>query len=71
MVEYFRFESWVQASGLVTEDHATGEPVVHEASLRRCILLAASANWASVHLNARHHCLAFLLPLLFVNCSWK
>jgi len=48
MVEYFRFESWVQASGLVTKDAASGEPVVHEASLRRCILLAATANWATM-----------------------
>ncbi|KAI8671751.1 Protein kinase domain-containing protein [Fusarium keratoplasticum] len=47
-VEYFRFESWVQASGLVTKDPASGEPVVHDNSLRRCILLAADANWATL-----------------------
>ncbi|UPK92550.1 hypothetical protein LCI18_003485 [Fusarium solani-melongenae] len=47
-VEYFRFESWVQASGLVTKDPASGEPIVHDDSLRRCILLAADANWATL-----------------------
>ncbi|KAF5699328.1 hypothetical protein FMUND_14820 [Fusarium mundagurra] len=47
-VEYFRFESWVQASGLITKDPASGEPVVHDNSLRRCILLAADANWATM-----------------------
>ncbi|KXJ84644.1 hypothetical protein Micbo1qcDRAFT_213677, partial [Microdochium bolleyi] len=47
-VEYFRFESWVQASGLITKDPLSGEPVVHDHSLRRCILLAADANWTTM-----------------------
>lgn len=47
-VEYFRFESWVQASGLISKDPASGEPVVHDNSLQQCILLAADANWATL-----------------------
>ncbi|RGP64981.1 hypothetical protein FSPOR_7595 [Fusarium sporotrichioides] len=47
-VEYLRFESWVQASGLITQDPATGEPVIHDHSLQRCILLAADANRATL-----------------------
>ncbi|KAL8366635.1 hypothetical protein RB595_010477 [Gaeumannomyces hyphopodioides] len=47
-VEYFRFESWVQASGLVCKDPASGEPIVPEHALRRCILLAADANLATL-----------------------
>ncbi|KLU90410.1 hypothetical protein MAPG_10264 [Magnaporthiopsis poae ATCC 64411] len=46
--EYFRFESWVQASGLVHKDPASGEPIVPDHALRRCILLAADANWATM-----------------------
>jgi hypothetical protein len=38
----------VQASGLVTKDPVSGEPVVQDHSLRRCILLAADANWATL-----------------------
>jgi hypothetical protein len=38
----------VQASGLVSRDPVSGEPVVQEHSLRRCILLAADANWATL-----------------------
>jgi hypothetical protein len=47
-IEYFRFESWVQTSGIISKDPASGEPVVHDNSLRRCILLAADANWATL-----------------------
>ncbi|KAF5227596.1 hypothetical protein FAUST_11666 [Fusarium austroamericanum] len=47
-VEYLRFESWVQASGLITQGPATGEPVIHDHSLQRCILLATDANWATL-----------------------
>ncbi|GKU11710.1 unnamed protein product [Fusarium langsethiae] len=38
----------LQASGLITQDPATGEPVIHDHSLQRCILLAADANWATL-----------------------
>ncbi|KAL8304169.1 hypothetical protein RB597_004552 [Gaeumannomyces tritici] len=45
--EYFRFETWVQASGLVHKDAGSGEPILPEYALRRCILLAANANCAT------------------------
>lgn len=48
-IEYFRFEGWVQASGLVHKDPASGEPIVPDHALRRCILLAADANWAELN----------------------
>jgi hypothetical protein len=40
-VEFFRFESWLQQSGLLAIDPTTGSLEVHEMSLRRCLLLAA------------------------------
>ncbi|KAL8399970.1 hypothetical protein RB594_000393 [Gaeumannomyces avenae] len=47
-VEYFRFESWAQANGLLRKDPASEEPIVLDHALRRCILLAADANWATL-----------------------
>lgn len=47
-VEYLRFESWVQANGLVRKDAASGEPAMPDHALRRCILLAADAHWATL-----------------------
>jgi hypothetical protein len=38
----------VQARGPVSKDPISGEPAVQEHSLRRCILLAADANWATL-----------------------
>lgn len=43
-VEYFRFETWLQQSGLLVTDPVTGEFVVSESSLRRAILLAADTQ---------------------------
>ncbi|KAF9767616.1 hypothetical protein IL306_015198 [Fusarium sp. DS 682] len=40
-IEYFRFETWLQQSGLLTTDPVSREFVVSESSLRRAILLAA------------------------------
>ncbi|KAE8446531.1 hypothetical protein EG329_011863 [Mollisiaceae sp. DMI_Dod_QoI] len=40
-VQYFRFETWLQQSGLLTTDPVSQEFVVSEVSLRRAILLAA------------------------------
>lgn len=73
-VEYFRFETWLQQSGLLTTDHLTGELVVHETSLRKCILLAAelqslTMEYARVEnhilaiLGEVHHCLQELQQL--------
>ncbi|CAF3473358.1 unnamed protein product [Fusarium graminearum] len=43
-IEYFRFETWLQQSGLLISDPNTGEFVVSESSLRRAILLASDAR---------------------------
>ncbi|XEV04874.1 hypothetical protein FSHL1_010161 [Fusarium sambucinum] len=43
-IEYFRFETWLQQSGLLITDAATGEFIVSESSLRRAILLASDAR---------------------------
>ncbi|EKJ72036.1 hypothetical protein FPSE_07778 [Fusarium pseudograminearum CS3096] len=43
-IEYFRFETWLQQSGLLVADSVTGEFVVSESSLRRAILLASDAR---------------------------
>ncbi|KAM0540336.1 hypothetical protein ACHAPJ_013618 [Fusarium lateritium] len=43
-IEYFRFETWLQQSGLLVADQATGEFTVSESSLRRAILLASDAR---------------------------
>jgi hypothetical protein len=40
-VQYFRFETWLQQSGLLATDPISREFVVSEVSLRRAILLAA------------------------------
>jgi hypothetical protein len=40
-VEFFRFETWLQQSGLLSTDLSTGNLVVHEISLRRSLLHAA------------------------------
>jgi hypothetical protein len=44
-VQYFRFETWLQQSGLLATDPVSGEFVVSEVSLRRAILLAADMQW--------------------------
>jgi hypothetical protein len=46
-VEYLRFENWVLSSGVVTKS-SSGEPLVHESSFRRCVLLAMETKWASM-----------------------
>ncbi|OBS20336.1 hypothetical protein FPOA_06708 [Fusarium poae] len=43
-IEYFRFETWLQQSGLLITDPLTGEFIVSESSLRRAILLASDAR---------------------------
>lgn len=43
-IEYFRFETWLQQSGLFVVDPRSGSLVVTESSLRRAILLAADAQ---------------------------
>lgn len=40
-IEYFRFETWFQQSGLLAVDPVSGQVLVKESSLRRAILLAA------------------------------
>lgn len=43
-IEYFRFETWLQQSGLLVVDPKSHALVVTESSLRRAILLAADAQ---------------------------
>ncbi|KAJ4253867.1 hypothetical protein NW762_010264 [Fusarium torreyae] len=43
-IEYFRFETWLQQSGSLVTDLATGEFTIGESSLRRAILLASDAR---------------------------
>ncbi|KAH6964830.1 hypothetical protein EDB82DRAFT_285736 [Fusarium venenatum] len=43
-IEYFRFETWLQQSGLLITDPVSGEFIVSESSLRRAILLASDAR---------------------------
>ncbi|KAG7286779.1 hypothetical protein NEMBOFW57_009095 [Staphylotrichum longicolle] len=43
-IEYFRFETWLQQSNLLTIDPTSGTLVVTESSLRRAILIAADAQ---------------------------
>ncbi|KAK4112956.1 hypothetical protein N656DRAFT_797511 [Canariomyces notabilis] len=43
-IEYFRFETWLQQSGLFVVDPVSRSLVVSESSLRRAILVAADAQ---------------------------
>ncbi|GAB1315472.1 hypothetical protein MFIFM68171_05682 [Madurella fahalii] len=53
-VEYFRFETWLQQSGLLVTDAISREFVVSESSLRRAILLAAEMQSLNYEPIERH-----------------
>jgi hypothetical protein len=73
-VQYFRFETWSQQSGLLAADPATRRIVVSEGALRRAILLAADMQDLRMDyervgrhiytiLSQVHHCLQELRKL--------
>ncbi|KAH6955723.1 hypothetical protein BKA56DRAFT_503555 [Ilyonectria sp. MPI-CAGE-AT-0026] len=53
-IEYFRFETWLQQSGLLVVEPGSGTLVVTESSLRRAILLAADAQFMEYHRVENH-----------------
>lgn len=55
----------MQASGLISKDPVSGEPVVHDKSLQRCILLAADANWATLDYRAAEEAILGILSEVY------